>query len=268
MRNTQAYKKTAKTLFISLCLGGLGVYGYALAAEDKANEKAHWSYQGQEGPAFWGSLSKKFALCRSGQRQSPVNLESRNSASLHALNFQYRPVDLNVLNNGHTLLVHYNRQKDSGGLLRVGDAEYKLLQFHFHTPSEHAKSGKRHAMEVHFVHQNSAGQLAVVGVFLNEGQHNPEFQKVLGHADRKAGGLKKVAGQQISAASLLPDSSHDYFHYNGSLTTPPCSEGVDWYVLKESIQVSPQQVATFRQLIGDNARPLQALGWRSIVKSN
>ncbi|WP_019614694.1 carbonic anhydrase [Psychromonas ossibalaenae] len=243
----------------------------------------HWGYSGSAGPEHWGTLANKFVLCGSGMRQSPVDIEYDYSVELYPLLFEYQPVPLKVVNNGHTLQVNYDspvQQKtvSIGGKsfpvksrpvynskLMLGDVPYKLLQFHFHTPSEHAVTGERYAMEVHLVHQSDDGNLAVVGVLLKRGAKNQLLQKVL---DNVSGTINKVnvTGIMVNSADLLPDK-RQYFHYSGSLTTPPCSENVNWLVMKDAMEVSGQQVSRFTQLIGANARPLQEILWRSMLLS-
>ncbi len=251
---------------------------------DKTSHSIHWSYSGSAGPEHWGSISKGFVLCGSGMRQSPVDIEYDYPAELYPLRFEYQPVALKVVNNGHTLQVNYDtpvRQKtvSIGGKsfpvksnpvykskLMLGDVPYKLLQFHFHTPSEHAVTGERYAMEVHLVHQSADGNLAVVGVLLKRGAKNPLLQKVLDNVSGTINRVNLVTGMKINAADLLPDNRL-YFHYSGSLTTPPCSENVNWLVMKNTMEVSDQQVSRFTQLIGANARPLQEVLWRTMLLS-
>jgi carbonic anhydrase len=258
-----------------------------VAATNKHTESGHtphWSYTGSSGPAGWGSLAKAFALCGSGKRQSPVDIWDEVPADLYPLRFQYQSIPLLVLNNGHTLQANYNTLGQAenvtiGGKaypvkgkpvhnssLMIGDAPYKLLQFHFHTPSEHARDGRRFAMEVHLVHKSADGNLAVVGVLLKRGKENPTLKKVLDHVSGNINEVKHVKGVSINATDLLP-TNRDVFHYSGSLTTPPCSENVNWYVMKTPIEVSDAQVKQFAKLIGENARPLQSMHWRQMLIS-
>jgi carbonic anhydrase len=223
-------------------------------------------------------------LCGSGKRQSPVDISNETPAELYPLNFQYQPIPLLVLNNGHTLQANYNtlvreQSVTVGGksypvkgkavynsTLMLGDVPYKLLQFHFHTPSEHARNGQRYAMEVHLVHKSADANLAVVGVLLKQGNANPTLGKLLDHVSSTINEVKLAKGVTINAADLLP-ADRQVFHYNGSLTTPPCSENVNWFVMKNPIEVSRSQVKQFARLIGENARPLQSMYWRSMLIS-
>lgn len=245
----------------------------------------HWDYQGDTGPKHWGELSMDTALCGSGKRQSPINIRSGKKASLYSMTFNYNSMPMQVVNNGHTIQVNYNTIAHNefvsiGGVeypikgaseylstLMVGDAPYKLLQFHFHTPSEHARKGERYAMEVHLVHKNASGNLAVVGVFMKRGAHNSQFQKVLDNASSTINQVAVALGTKINASNLLPKNK-TFYHYSGSLTTPPCSENVNWFVMGTPIEVSGDQVSQFTRIIGNNARPLQVKNWRSIYQSD
>ncbi len=258
-----------------------------VAAADQHSESghaSHWGYTGSSGPTGWHSLSEAYALCGSGKRQSPVDIWNEVPADLYPLHFQYQAIPLLVLNNGHTLQANYNTLGQAetvtiGGkaypvkgkpvynsTLMMGDVPYKLLQFHFHTPSEHARDGRRYAMEVHLVHKSADGNLAVVGVLLKRGRENPTLKKVLDHVSGNINEVKHVQGVSINAADLLP-ANRDVFHYSGSLTTPPCSENVNWYVMKTPVEVSDAQVKQFAKLIGENARPLQSMHWRQMLIS-
>ncbi|MET0069585.1 MAG: carbonic anhydrase family protein [Candidatus Thiodiazotropha sp.] len=244
----------------------------------------HWGYSGSSGPAAWHSLSKKFALCGSGKRQSPVDIWDEVPADLYPLSFQYQSIPLQVLNNGHTLQANYNTASQNetvtiGGksypvhskpvhesTLMLGDVPYKLLQFHFHAPSEHAREGRRYAMEVHLVHKSADGNLAVIGVLFERGKENPILGQILDNVSSNINEVKLVQGVRINAADLLP-TDHQLFHYSGSLTTPPCSENVNWFVMKTPIEASDAQVKKFENLIGENARPLQSMHWRLMLTS-
>ncbi len=244
----------------------------------------HWGYTGSVGPDKWGHISNEFVLCGSGKRQSPVNIQGQKPADLYPLRFQYQSLPLRVINNGHTLQANYdtvnkNQSINIGGkpypmhtkpaynsTLILGDVPYKLLQFHFHAPSEHARGGERYAMEVHLVHQNAKGNLAVISVLLKRGRLNPTLQKVLDNVSGNINEVNAVQDVSVNAADLLP-RNHQVFYYSGSLTTPPCSENVNWFVMKTPMEVSDNQVNRFTQLIGRNARPLQSMHWRSMLVS-
>jgi carbonic anhydrase len=269
-----------------LLLSTLPLSGLVAATNQHAEtgHTSHWGYTGSSGPDEWHSLSEAYALCGSGKRQSPVDIWNEASADLYPLRFEYKSIPLLVLNNGHTLQANYNtvgkeKTVSIGGkpypvkskpvhdsTLMLGDVPYKLLQFHFHAPSEHARDGRRYAMEVHLVHKSADGNLAVIGVLFERGDENPILRQVLGNVSGNINEVKLVQGVTINAADLLP---HDrqVFHYSGSLTTPPCSENVNWFVMKTPIEVSDEQVNQFEHLVGENARPLQPMHWRSMLVS-
>lgn len=254
------------------------------AKESHSPSVVHWEYSGAAGPSNWHKISDKFALCGSGKRQSPVDIQLEMPANLYPLVFRHQSIPLQVVNNGHTLQANYgtlitNETVKIGGKtypikqkpvynsqMMLGDLSYKLLQLHFHTPSEHAINGRRAAMEVHMVHQSADGNLAVVGVLLSRGEQNSLLQQILDNASPTINRVNAPQGLTINASDLLP-ANRQFFHYSGSLTTPPCSENVNWFVMKSEMQVSDQQIKRFAQLIGNNARPLQEINWRSMLIS-
>ncbi|HED15239.1 MAG TPA: carbonic anhydrase family protein [Gammaproteobacteria bacterium] len=257
-----------------------------LATTQHANggHAVHWGYTGSAGPANWGGISNEFALCGSGKRQSPVDIQNERSADIYPLRFQYQSIPLQVINNGHTLQANYDTVNGEesvsiGGkpypvhtkptynsTLMLGDVPYKLLQFHFHTPSEHTREGEHFAMEMHLVHKSASGNLAVVSVLLKRGRQNLTLQKVLDNVSDSINEVNVIQGVSVNVANLLPQD-HQVFHYSGSLTTPPCSENVNWFVMKTPMEVSNQQVNRFAKLIGKNARPVQGMHWRSMLIS-
>jgi carbonic anhydrase len=230
---------------------------------------AEWTYEGKEGPAFWGKLSPGFSACAAGHSQSPVDLAKTSPASLPEMRAKFRPTELRIvhhehfadaINNGHTIQVNYTE----GDTLTVGDASFKLAQFHFHSPSEHTVKGKHFPMEMHFVHQSSSGALAVIGVFIEEGAHNAAFDPIWSNLPRHKGVESHHEGVKVNVDDLLPHSLKS-FRYDGSLTTPPCSEAVKWIVMTTPIQLSAEQIGMFRALIKGNNRPVQLLNRRTIV---
>jgi methyl-accepting chemotaxis protein len=222
----------------------------------------HWAYTGNEGPANWGNLSPEYATCKSGTAQSPIDISKTTSANLKDLEFDYRDTPLKVLNNGHAIQVNYT----SDSFMRVGSNVYKVLQLHFHSPSENTFRGNPYAMEMHIVHKNAQGQLGVVGVFMKEGQSNPIIRKIWDSMPTRAN-MENAAEGSINAADLLP-SNGSYYHWSGSLTTPPCSEGVMWYMMQNPIEVSRVQVDKFLAVIGPDARPTQPLYGRTPIKAD
>jgi carbonic anhydrase len=246
-----------KTLALStIAIIYIGVYTVASAATGAA-----WSYAGDTGPANWGSLSVDYELCGVGLRQSPVDLSLVSEEKLPKIEYEYNEVPLSIENNGHTIEVHYHAE----GKIKIDESEYGLLQFHFHSPSEHTEGNTAAVMEAHFVHINSDSQLAVVGVLIDEGAANSVFEAIISNAPTSKG-IVDVEGVNVSAFDLLPPQPAKYMTYSGSLTTPPCSESVRWMVLNERIEVSRDQIDRFLNIIGENARPVQFLNDRVIQK--
>lgn len=222
-----------------------------------------WGYAGDIGPAQWGDLSPAFAACKLGVSQSPIDLTSDIEAKPHDLVFRYGSTPLEIINNGHTIQVNYA----PGNMLVSGGKQFTLVQFHFHHLSEHTVDGKPADMEMHLVHRDAAGNLAVVGVFLAAGQQNEALQPVWAHMPAAVGAARQVQGVTVNAADLLP-ADLSYYSYTGSLTTPPCGEDVRWYVLADPVEVSPVQIDRFAALYPDNARPTQPLNERTIYLSH
>lgn len=222
----------------------------------------HWGYKGHIGPDHWGELSQDFAVCQTGTRQSPIDINRAQimPANLGDIHFSYQAITPEIINNGHTVQVNY--AKGSG--ITVGEREFQLAQFHFHTPSENTVNGKAFDMEMHLVHKNAQGDLAVVGVFFKQGKHNAELDKLWPQLPEHSGEKKVLSENQLSAANLLPEN-RAYAHFNGSLTTPPCSEGVNWFVINEPLEASKEQIARISEIIGHNARPVQALNNRFVL---
>ena len=223
-----------------------------------------WGYTGAKGPDNWGSLSPDYATCAIGRMQSPIDITGAFPVNGPALKFDYKPSPLKILNSGHTLQVNYA----PGSTLTVAGEIYELLQFHFHVPSEHAFDGLRTAMEAHFVHKNPAGVLAVIGVMMETGAQNHALAAVFDNVPTEAGVEVDVAGTTVDASAILPTATTGYFHYKGSLTTPPCSEGVHWFIFPDAIEASAEQVANFERMFGHNARPLQKRNDRLLIVSS
>ncbi len=218
----------------------------------------HWAYAGAQGPSHWGELDEQFAACGDGHEQSPIDiLPKRRAAQDESVFFVYKPTAGKVTDNGHTVQVDLQ----PGSYAVVDGARYELVQFHFHTPSEHTIAGEAYAMELHLVHKNKAGKLAVVGVLIADGAPSSALAPVWKQLP-KAGGsgaLKKP----FDPSALLPSDTGAY-RYAGSLTTPPCSEGVKWIVLRRTATDADKRIAAFRARFGANARPTQSLGEREL----
>ncbi len=220
-----------------------------------------WSYKGKTGPKYWSCLSAKFASC-DGRQQTPIDITESIKADLPPLLFHYRPFLLIRENNRHTLQVAAKK----AGHLKIGDDLYQLLQFHFHSPSEEAIYGKQAEMVVHLVHQNELGEFAVVALLINVGNAKNPFIETLWNAFLKTPKSKQNE-LQIDLRRLLPVGKN-YYTFSGSLTTPPCSEGVRWFVLKQAAFISHQQLAQYCNIYRENARPLQPLNGRQVFSSN
>lgn len=212
----------------------------------------HWNYEKTE---EWEGA------CQTGRMQSPVDIQRTTHASLDALRFDYNESPLVVKNNGHTLQV----EAGGAGGMNVGETRFQLVQYHFHTRSEHTVKGMSSDMELHLVHRDSSGNLAVIGVMLKKGQPNNLMKAILENAPRDKG--EKKASTLANPLELLPQN-RGYFTYPGSLTTPDCSEGLKWIVLKEPVEISESQIAQFKTFFGNNARPVQALNNRIILESD
>lgn len=233
--------------------------GHSSAKPHENHGAPHWSYSGDTGPAHWGSLAPEYALCATGKRQSPIDIVGAESADLANLVFHYEPTPVEIVNNGHTVQVNYA----PGSHLEVDGVRFELVQFHFHAPSEHTIAGRNAAAEMHLVHKSATGELAVVGVLLEAGAYNQNFEPVWNHLPAAAGPAHKV-GTTIDADDLLPGDPRTY-RYSGSLTTPPGTEGVRWHLMVEPVQISKEQLAAFTRIHRGNNRPVQGLNQRKIL---
>ncbi|PSO90358.1 MAG: carbonate dehydratase [Cyanobacteria bacterium QS_3_48_167] len=241
------------TILLTSCFAS-GVADAVKPIDAKAQE---WGYGGAVNPTRWEELSSKYSTCETGNAQSPINIQQVAETNLPRINFDYQPTPLEVVNNGHTIKVNY----EPGSSIQLNGQQYELKQFHFHTPSEHRIEGTASAMEMHFVHKNQAGDIAVVAALMKEGNSNPALEKIW--EDLPAEGEKKKSDTSIDASRFLPQD-RAYYNYTGSLTSPPCSEGVNWLVLETPIEASQEQVEKFMELYSVNARPVQPLNGRQI----
>jgi carbonic anhydrase len=237
--------------------------GHGAAARKAGHGTApHWSYEGEGAPAAWGSLKPEFATCANGTRQSPIDIRGGIRVDLEPIQFDYRPASFQVIDNGHTVQVNLA----PGNSIVVSGRRYELLQFHFHRPSEEAINGRRYEMVAHLVHKDADGKLAVVAVLLDQGKAHPMVQLVWNSLPLEQAETVQ-APVPIDMNLMLPDDRR-YYTYMGSLTTPPCSEGVRWMVLKQPASLSADQAAVFARLYPMNARPVQQAGGRLIKESN
>ncbi len=222
-------------------------------------EAAHWGYAGSEGPEHWGCLSETYRPCSEGVEQSPVNITDCVASEGTRIAFAYSGRAIAARNNGHTVYLDF----PPGSILDAGASRYELQGVHYHSPGEHQINGESFAAELHLVHQDTGGNLAVVGLLFSLGEPSPLVQTLLDAAPQTVGSVALQDGP--SAADHVP-ASLDYFGYDGSLTTPPCSEGVRWIVMQSVGRVSEAQVERLRTLTGGpNNRPVQPIGEREIL---
>ena len=236
-----------------------------------ADDKVKWGYEGNIGPEHWGDLSPEFAVCKTGERQAPINIPSQAAQKSNVqIKPEYIASTAKVINNGHTIQVDLN----AGGKAQFGDKNYKILQFHMHTPSEEKIDGQGYPMNAHLVHsnlndstkQNDEGKLAVIGLFFKEGNENVFLKPVL---DIMPSSIDAVdLPVQLDLTKLLPNDLA-YYGYAGSLTTPGCSEdGVNFYILKTPVEISTAQLNQFKNIFPMNARPVLPLNGRRITAGN
>ena len=233
-----------------------------LAAAQEPESGTEWGYKGAINSKAWGTLSPTFAMCKLGHQQSPIDIRDAKKEALPPLQFDYKSVPLKIFNEGHSIQVVY----PPGSFLTAGDKKYELRQFHFHHPSEEHINGKASDMAIHLVHADSEGHLSVLVVLLKRGSANGILQKVWDNIPTTVGKTQDVPGAEINATSLLPQTT-GYYTFQGSLTTPPCSEGVTWFVLKTPVEISKEEVAAFGKFYPHNARPIQPTGGRTILES-
>ncbi len=262
------YRRAAAGCVLTLSLLLAAVPGPAEARKGagffpSSGSEPDWGYTGEQGPAHWGGLAPEFALCGSGKEQSPVNIEYSRRYRGPPLGFHYRSIVLSIENDGHTIRVNYS----PGSHLRVDGHRYELKEFHFHTPSEHRIHGISADMVAHLVHQDAAGKFAVVAIPFKAGvRPSSLLGKIWRHLPEQPGGRYYDRQSGINATFLLPPD-RSYFAYQGSLTTPPCTEGVRWFVLQDPVEIEASYIERLRLLIGSNVRPLQPLNGREVLSS-
>ena len=250
----------ARTTFVAVVTSIVLLLSLTGVAFAQDGHDIHWGYEGESGPEHWGDLSPDYATCADGMEQSPIDIASTTESNPADLEFSYQPSALTIVNNGHTIQANY----DEGSSLGVDGESYALLQFHFHSPSEHTVDDGAAPMELHMVHQNADGDLAVVGILLVEGAENEALAPVFDNLPATEGEPEAIDGVTVDASALLP-SDATYWRYNGSLTTPPCSEGVKWFVMTQPVEVSAEQIAAYTALYSGNARPTQAMNDREFI---
>jgi carbonic anhydrase len=252
--------------------------GPALVAPSvsQAQWRTPWEYEGATGAEHWSEQDQDYAVCNAGKEQSPIDIQHAVRVGLPALRFEYKSGPLRYLvNNGHTIRVNYHDAPGSGNFFLVGGKRYQLTQFHFHRPSEERVDGKAYDMVVHLMHTASDGKVAGVAVFLTSGKANATIQRIWEHMPKTEGKVATdfsheelaIAGVEIDPAGLLPRQSGHYYTYMGSVTAPPCTEHVEWFILKTPVEVAPQQINTFAELYPNDARPVQPLNGRIVKES-
>jgi carbonic anhydrase len=238
---------------------GLFLAVLTIASGAAAEENVHWTYSGEHGPEHWGELSEAFEACGDGRNQSPVDIVDPIDAGLGSIGISYRGSTTAVTNNGHTLQFDVG----PGNSLETDGQTYELVQFHVHSPSEHRIEGEPFPLEAHFVHQNARGELAVVAVLFRDGPRNHGLATLGDSSPIQVGGKAPIE-EPIAGLKIVPEG-RAYYRYSGSLTTPPCTEGILWLILKEPGSLSKEQVGAFVKVIGEDARNPQPLNGRLIV---
>jgi len=232
----------------------------ATARGQKLHTTRRWSYSGDTGPKNWPNLHRDYRDC-SGNNQSPINLTSFTEAALKPVEFNYQPATAALLNNGHTVQLNYRQPK----YIKAEGLTFNLLQFHFHSPSENQINGISYPLEAHFVHQNDRGELAIVAVMFEQGAENPALARSIEELPMQEGQHIPLESP-MSPEELLP-ANRDHYRFNGSLTTPPCTEGVRWFVLKTPATASAEQLKVMKAALGHaNNRPIQALNARLVLR--
>jgi carbonic anhydrase len=244
---------------LPVALLALGACHPTPGAAADAGGQVHWGYAGREGPEHWSELSPGFALCQQGHQQSPIDLHAGRLSARPAYRVDYTAIHPVERNNGHTIQVDV----PAGSALMVGGERLELLQYHFHAPSEHTVDGVHLPAELHLVHRGPSG-LSVLGVLIREGAASAAYEPLL-RSLPSASGDQRVLAEEHRTASLLPSAGPGrVFRYAGSLTTPPCTEGVSWHVLTDPVELSASQIERLRSVLHDNARPVQPLHARAL----
>lgn len=230
-------------------------------SQKSKNVSVCWGYEEENGPEVWGQLNPEYRICDTGIHQSPIDLVNPTPVELSAIIFNYQPASVNICNTGNTIQVAY---RNKGNWIEIDETKYHLLQFHFHAPSEHRVVGELSDMEMHLVHESEDGTLAVIGVLIKSGSTYTAFDSFWHLIPSIACESEQVSGIVLNAFDLLPSSKNTY-RYDGSLTTPPCSEGVKWIVMTTPIEMSHSQIAAFKAIFDGNNRPVQPLNDRELL---
>jgi carbonic anhydrase len=245
-----------------VAIAGLGLLCATIVVGQDHEVEHAWDYSESHGPSHWGDLKPEFAACGEGHRQSPIDIRSPQRVDLPAIGFDYKPSPLRIVNNGHTIMINYA----PGSFIRVGGKQYELKQFHFHRPSEEKINGHAFEMVVQLVHADSDGNLAVVAVLLKKGSDNLLIHELWNDLPKEKEKEKVMEDVHIDVTQLLP-VSRGYYTLPGSLTTPPCSENVNWFVLKQPVTISGDEIERFSHLSRNDTRPTQPLDGRVVLES-
>lgn len=238
--------------------------GLACAAAPVLGEQGprRWGYQAGAGPAHWARVAPEYHRCRSGQRQSPIDVRGFSEAALPPLDLRYWRGATGLRNSGHSVALSF----PPGNRLTIDGADYALHEVHFHTPAEHRVEGRRYALEAHFVHRSAGRGVAVIAVVYDTGAADPVLAQFIDAVPRYLGQANHLPDRP-RPIHLLPASTLEYYRYYGSLTTPPCTEPVLWLIMKQPRSASAEQIATLRAAIdGPNNRPLQPRNGRHILR--
>jgi carbonic anhydrase len=267
---TRKTSRFSYLMMLSLCAASMSTF----AADD-----VKWGYKGSIGPEKWGSLSKSFAICLKGKAQSPIDIPRKVTDKENSLAINYQNAPMVIVDDGETDLmigdtqtiihdghgIQLNFPVEAKEIITFNGADYHLVQFHIHTPGENKQHGQVFPMEIHFVHQGDGGKLAVIGVLAKISKDNhPVIEKIVNNLPKEEGKPQTIDGQQVNPMDLLP-AKRDFYSFVGSLTTPPCAEGLQWIVMAEPINISSEQLAKLKKAVdGANARPAQRLNGREI----
>jgi carbonic anhydrase len=246
----------ARRSFVMRCLLLL------IPAAVQAAGAPQWQYSGEFGPEHWGRMRADYVQCERGQRQSPIDIKAASKHIQAPLKFEYRAAPLRIVNDGHTVRVRF----DSSSALLMGKERLTLQQFHFHTPGGDKLAGEEFPLGMHFLHKSRAGRLVSLVVLFRLGTDNAALAALLPKMPSSGQAEQLLPDTLIDPASLVP-TSHGYYAYDGSLTAPPCTEGVLWLVMKQPLQLSAAQLHRLSQLFPPNARPVQALHGRVVSES-
>ena len=241
----------------------------AISSAVYAGQGVHWGYEPDNGPSTWGKLNRDWALCSEGKQQSPIDLADAKPKEMDEMKLEFPTASLRIIHqthvldaidNGHTIQINY----DGGETFKIGNRRFVLRQYHFHSPSEHTVNGRHYPMEMHLVHVSEDKKLAVIGVFIDEGRHNEAFDRIWSNLPTQTGQEVHHENVQVDIDHILPENRATY-RYWGSLTTPPCSQGVGWFVYAEPIELSRDQIQAFRKIFHGNNRPIQPLNDRALL---